>query len=228
VRITPSQEPLRLARCNCRCLQYTFHLMEPRSIPSLLPILRSQQQGQLLARLLGDSDLELSLTDLGTLVDMPLSSVYREIERAESAGLVSSRKVGNTRLVSANVDSPYYEGLADVLVKAFGPPVVLAELLAGIGDIDQAFIYGSWAARFIGASGQRPVGDIDLLVLGSPDRTRLYLAASRAEQRLGRPVQVTIRDAGWLTQGTGNFHATLTERPMVRLDLSLARSATAP
>ena len=32
--------------------------------PSLLPILRSQQQGEILALLLGDPDLELSLTEI--------------------------------------------------------------------------------------------------------------------------------------------------------------------
>jgi len=96
--------------------------MERGSTPSLLPILRSQQQGEVLARLLGDPELEVSLTDLAGLVEAPVSSVYREIERAETAGLVTSRRIGNTRLVRANTDSPYYEGLADVLVKAVGPP----------------------------------------------------------------------------------------------------------
>ena len=95
--------------------------MERGSAPSLLPILRSRQQGELLALLLGDPELEASLTDLAALVSVPVSSVHREIDRAESAGLVTSRKIGNTRLVRANTDSPYYRGLADVLVKAVRP-----------------------------------------------------------------------------------------------------------
>lgn len=200
--------------------------MERGSTPSLLPILRSQQQGELLARLLGNPELEVSLTDLASLVQMPLSSVYREIERAESAGLVASRKVGNTRLVKANTDSPYYVGLADVLVKAFGAPHVLAEELGAVQGIDSAFIYGSWAARFSGDDGERPVGDIDVLVLGSPDRNDLYAAIAAAEKRLGRPVQVAVRAVGWLDAGTGNFHATVTQRPMVEITLTADQTAT--
>lgn len=200
--------------------------MERGSTPSLLPILRSQQQGELLARLLGDPELELSLTDLASLVEMPVSSVYREIERAESAGLVTSHKVGNTRLVKANTDSPYYAGLADVLVKAFGPPQVLADELGAVDGIDSAYIYGSWAARFSGDTGERPVGDIDVLVLGSPDRDHLYAAIAAAEQRLGRPVQVSVRAVGWLATGTGNFHATVTQRPLVPITLPGDRTAT--
>ena len=194
--------------------------MERSGAPTLLPVLRSHQQGELLARLLGDPGLEASLTDLAAQLGIPVSSVHREIDRAQSAGLVTSRKVGNTRLVRANTASPYFAGLADVLVKAFGPPQVLAEALFGIDGIDAAYIYGSWAAAFqdANASPGRPVADIDVLVLGSPDRDRLYAAVSTAEQRLDRPVQVTLRPPGWLNTGRGTFHATVTERPLVEVN----------
>lgn len=202
--------------------------MERSAAPSLLPILRSRQQGELLALLLGDPELEASLTDLAALVSVPVSSVHREIDRAESAGLVTSHKIGNTRLVRADTDSPYYRGLADVLVKAFGPPRVLAAALAPIDNIDAAHIYGSWAAHFLGDGADRPVGDIDVLVLGSPDRDELYAAAVAAEQRLGRPVQATVRPADWISTGTGNFHATVTQRPLVEIDLRTARTEAGP
>lgn len=55
----------------------------------------------------------------------------------------------------ANTDSPYYRGLADVLVKAFGPPRVLAAALARIDNIDTAYIYRSWAARLLGGGTDR-------------------------------------------------------------------------
>jgi predicted nucleotidyltransferase len=187
--------------------------------PSLLPILRSQQQGEILALLLGDPDAELSLTDIARLTGAPHPSVFREVERAERAGLVTSRKVGNTRLVRADTASPYYAGLADVLTRAFGVPAVLAGELAAVSGITAAWVFGSWAARHAGKGGVRPVGDIDVLVLGDPDRHALYEAASRAEGRLGRPVQVTVRGALWLESGSGSFHDTVTSRPMLQLSL---------
>ncbi len=187
--------------------------------PSVLPILRSQQQGEILALLLGDPGLELSLTQLAERTGAPHPSVYREIQRAEQAGLVTSRKVGNTRLVRADTASPYYTGLADVLTKAFGVPAILGPLLQPVRGISSAYIYGSWAARHEGQAGQRPVGDIDVLILGEPDRDKLYEALSAAEQRLGRPVQATIREPGWLRDGSGSFHATVTSRPLLKLAL---------
>ena len=68
--------------------------MDKTPAPSLLPILRSRQQGDILALLLGDPGLELSLTEIARQTGAPHPSVFREIERADQAGLVTSRKVG--------------------------------------------------------------------------------------------------------------------------------------
>jgi DNA-binding transcriptional ArsR family regulator len=200
-------------------MESIIQIVDRKPSPALLPILRSQQQGEILALLLGDPDLELSLTEIAERTGTPYPSVHREIERAEQAGLVTTRKVGNTRLVRADTASPYYAGLSDVLTRAFGVPAVIAEVLQRVTGISGAYIYGSWAARHAGQPGQRPVGDIDVLVLGTPDRDQLFAALSAAESRLGRPVQATIRDADWLDGGSGSFHDTVTSRPLLRLPL---------
>jgi DNA-binding transcriptional ArsR family regulator len=204
---------------NVHKLKSILQIVDRQPAPTLLPILRSQQQGEILALLLGDPDLELSLTEIAARTGAPHPSVHREIQRAEQAGLVTSRKLGNTRLVRSDTASPYYAGLAEVLTRAFGPPHVLAEALREVKGITAAYIYGSWAARHEGQTGPRPVADIDLLVLGEPDRDQFYAAISAAEKRLGRPVQATIRDPAWLESGSGAFHDTVTSRPMIRLSL---------
>ncbi len=190
--------------------------------PPLLPILRSQQQAELLALLLGDPELEVSLTDLAERTGVPYATVHREVERAESTGILTSRKVGRTRLVRADTASPYFAGLADVMTRAFGPPQLLASALAEVDGVDRAFIYGSWAARNAGETGARPVGDIDVLVLGEPDRDALFAATAGLEGRLGRPVQITIRSARWIEEGSGSFHDTVNERPLLELSLGQA------
>jgi len=193
--------------------------------PSLLPIFRSQQQAELLALILGNPSVEHTLAELVERTGVPYASVHREIERAENAGLTIGRNVGRTRLIRANEESPYFKGLADVLVKAFGAPWILGNALNGIAGIDAAYIYGSWAARASGESGDRPVGDVDLLILGKPDRDQVYAAASAAERRLGRAIQVTIRATDWLTTGSGSFYDTVTSRPMVPVQLPVTRTS---
>jgi DNA-binding transcriptional ArsR family regulator len=149
-----------------RKLKSTLLIVDRQPAPPLLPILRSQQQGEILALLLGDPDLELGLTAIAARTGAPHPSVYREIQRAERAGLVTTRKAGNTRLVRANTASPYYAGLADVLTRAFGVPTVLADPLRPVQGITAAHIYGSWAVRHSGQAGQWPAGEIDVLILG--------------------------------------------------------------
>lgn len=87
-------------------LDNIIHYMDTSSTPSLLPILRSRQQAELLTLLLGNPALELTLTDLARRLDMAYASVHREIERAESAGIVTSRRIGRSRVVRAATTSP--------------------------------------------------------------------------------------------------------------------------
>jgi hypothetical protein len=190
-----------------------------RPSPSLLPVLRSRQQGDLLMTVLTDAANEFSLRELEQQLRIPYATVHRDIERAERAGLIQSRKVGRTRLVRANTESPYFTGLADVLLKAFGPPWVLSRALRSVAGIERALLFGSWAARYHDIDGKRPVGDIDLLVLGRPDRDALYRATSDTAARLGRDVQVTMRGADWLEHGAGTFHDTVTRQPLVEVPL---------
>lgn len=201
-------------------MQTSVQIVEKQPTPPLLPILRSEQQARILTLLLGDPDLELNLTELSTRTGAPHPSVHREIERAEAAGIVRSRRVGNVRLVRANTDSPYHHGLADVLTKAFGVPHILARALRPIAGVDRALVFGSWAACFHGVTGAGPVGDIDLLILGEPDRDALHEELHAVGERLGRPVQVTVRATDWFETGSESFHDTVTARPLVELDLA--------
>ena len=185
--------------------------------PSLLPLLRSHQQGLILTALLEQPDLEFSAADLAKRLDISYPSIHRELARAEQTGIAKSRRIGNVRLFSANRESPYFHGLAEVLIRAFGPPEVLARELSAIDGVEGAAIFGSWAARFTGVDGPRPVNDIDVLVLGAPDRQAVEDAASRASRLLGRRVDVTFRGADWLERGSGPFHATLLSRPWMRI-----------
>ncbi|MCA1845996.1 MAG: hypothetical protein LC792_22955 [Actinobacteria bacterium] len=98
--------------------------------------------------------------------------------------------------------SPLYRPLADLLLVAFGPATAVASELDGIAGIDEAHIFGSWAARYSGEAGTAP-NDVDVLVIGDPDRDEVCQAAERAERRLRRSVQVTFRSPEEWGQRTG-------------------------
>jgi len=183
----------------------------------LLPILRSRQQGQLLAWILDDPERECSLTELSRQLKIPAPSVHREVERAEATGVVISRMVGRTRLVKANPASRFFAPLRELLVMSFGVPDRLHGALTGIPGISGAHIFGSWAARFLQVGGTRPIGDIDLLVLGSPNRDAVYQAVAEVAPDLGHPVQVTFRPGDWLATSSDSFRTTVASRPLLQI-----------
>lgn len=181
--------------------------------PQLLPLLRSALQGEILALILLNPDQEWSLTDIATRVGASVSTAQREVSRAEAAGVFASRRVGNTRLVRA-LPSPITEPLTELLLRSFGPPQVISEEFATIGDVEGLYLFGSWAARHTGTPGRAPA-DLDVLVVGRPDRDAVDDAAERARRRLGREVNVTIRPMKWWRDGSDGFHTEVTTRPLV-------------
>jgi DNA-binding transcriptional ArsR family regulator len=182
--------------------------------PPLLPILRSAQQGQILAAILDDPDQEVTASELARRLRIPQPTVAREVKRARDAGIVSARTIGRSVLVSADRTSVYFGALRELMVRAFGVPRRLADAHAGIEGIEHAYLFGSWAARYLGEVGPRP-RDLDVLVLGKPDDSAVFTAVEALRGDLGYDIQVTICAADWLQQGQGSFHDTVVSRPMV-------------
>lgn len=182
----------------------------------LVPLLRSRVQAEILAALLLNADREWSLTELAQRARSSVATAQREVQRAEEAGVVRSRKVGNTRLVKADPDGPLTEPLTELLLRALGPRQVVADALTDVPGVEAAYLFGSWAARYAGERGRAPQ-DIDVLVVGEPDREKLDKATSEVERRLARAVQVTIRRRSWWTKGDDAFRQEISKRPIVEV-----------
>lgn len=154
--------------------------------PALLPIMRSRHLAEILTVLLLHPDVEYTLSELAVTLGMPLTTVQREVTRLSGAQLIRERRVGRSRLVSADLSSRYARPLTELVTLAFGPRLVIGEEFSSLGAVGVA-IYGSWAARYEGVEG-RPPHDVDVLVIGEVSRRDTYESAERAEQRLGLPV----------------------------------------
>src|SRR5258708_38665490 len=159
--------------------------------PRLLPVLRSQHQADLLAMLLLHPDQEYTIADLTQRLGIPQSTVSGEVRRLADAGILAVRPVGRSRLVRANLSSRLTGPLTELLVLTYGPHVVIADEFGHLLGVAAVVIFGSWAARYQGQRGMPP-NDVDVLVVGAPDRIAMYGAAERAEARLGRPVNPTV------------------------------------
>lgn len=186
--------------------------------PPLAPFLRSNTQGEVLALLLLDAQSEHSIAEVTRAVRAPHAVVHKEVDRLVDAGILTDTRRGRARLVRANLDYRLLRPLTEIVAGTYGPVPTLAELLRAIPGVDQAYIYGSWAARYTGDPGPAPA-DVDVLVVGDAQRSDLNEAAATAEERLRVPVNVTrVSSSAWDAQ-SDPFLTTVRSRPLVRLDV---------
>lgn len=188
-----------------------IHYMRTEA-PLLAPIFRSAGQARLLVTLLLGDD-ELSITDLAEHANLAYPTAHREVGRLLVAGILAERTAGRTRLVAPNPDSPLVAPLRDILVVSTGPVVLLARELGPIEGVDEAFLYGSYAARVRGRPGPAP-GDIDVMVIGTPDPEAVYDACGRVEERAARPINPTVMTRAEL-DGHSGFLEHLRANPVV-------------
>jgi predicted nucleotidyltransferase len=112
----------------------------------------------------------------------------RELDRLVQVDLVGRTSEGRQVYFQANQESPVFEAVQTIVRRTLGAPAVLRRHLAGLANIDRAFVYGSYAR----ATGVGPASDIDLMIIGAPDVDPLTDAITRGESELGRPVNYMI------------------------------------
>lgn len=183
--------------------------------PSLLPLLRSQAQGEILAWVFLTPG-EHSIADIARATGVPEATVLREIDRLSATGFVAERRQGRSRLIASDPDNLATQPLTTLLAVTFGPAPVLRERLRRVDGVEFAAIYGSWAARATGVVGSPPQ-DVDVLVVGNVSRTEVWEIAEDAGSALHRPVNATIIDRDDWLAGASPFVATIRNRPLVTL-----------
>jgi len=192
-----------------------------KSAPPLLAIFRTQLQGELLAHVyLRPWDAAVSISDLARELGAPVPTVHREVTRLVDAGLLVETKSGRTRLVTRPENDLVVRPLTELLAVTFGPLPVLSELLIDVAGVAEAYIYGSWAARYRGEPGPTPV-DVDVIVVGNADLDKLDEVAEQAGRRLRREVNIRrIRRDRWENPEGDPFLSSVRDRPLVSLPIS--------
>lgn len=188
------------------------------TVPVIAPLLRSDVQGALLALLLLHPDREFTLTELVRRSASTMPTLSREVDRLVASGFARERRSGRNRYIRAETAHPLYRPVRQIVEYAYGPLTILPQTLDGIPGIAEAYLYGSWAARYAGREGPDP-RDVDVLLIGRPDRTEVFAAEARGRTLLGREVNIqTLSTESWRSE-TDPFVRTIRSRPMIRLQL---------
>jgi predicted nucleotidyltransferase len=169
-------------------------------------VLFGKTRRRVLGWLYGHADQTFYLREIVRQAGSAQGAVQRELEALTRAGLLSRTVRGRQVYFQANVNSPIYAELQQILLKTAGLTDVLREALAPLVErIRVALVFGS-AAR-----GQlRSQSDIDLLVVGEVTFPDVARAVTGAQERLGRDVNPTVYPPAEFEAKIGSRHHFLT------------------
>lgn len=184
------------------------------SLPRVLPLFRSEMQLRLLALLLLQPERDWTLSDLAATLNSPKSSVHRELERGEAAGIIVREAGFRPHQFRAADQDALYEPLAMLLQRTVG---LEAELRCAVArpEVSAAVIYGSWAN-----GTRRPNSDVDVLVVGDVDLAGLRRELRTIGARAGRSVDLIVMAPDEFRQmisDHASFAQSVLTKPVIKL-----------
>lgn len=189
------------------------------SAPALVPLFRSDQQLRILGVLFGGTGDELTVGELAVRAEVAQATASREVARLEQHGLVKTRALGRNRLVRPNWSLPWAPELRSILLQTVGVLGRLGEALSGLEGADEAFVFGSWAARFEGEPGHYP-NDVDVVVVGDVPLRSVRRKCREIEQHLRIDINPVVVDTdAWSAPEAEPFVAHIREQPLVPISL---------
>jgi DNA-binding transcriptional ArsR family regulator len=177
----------------------------------------------LLARVYLLDDRPAPVSELARELDVDRGTLTREADRLEHAGLIRSERVGRQRILHPDRESLYYPELSVLLLKALGPASLIEPAVARLDDVEQAFLIGSWAARYLGEPGPPP-GDVDVLLIGTPDWGAVVRMARELTDVLGQEVNPTILSPEQWRDAESGFVRQVRQEPRLEVAVGSAES----
>ena len=109
-----------------------------------------------------------------------------ELNRFEQAGLLESEAKGNKKLYRANQKHPLYKDINSIIRKTVGIDEIIEEVVAKLGDVEEAYITGDFA---IGKNGKT----VDILLIGTEiNKDFLLKFVDKAEAIIKRKIRYLI------------------------------------
>lgn len=160
---------------------------------SLGEALFTKTQQRVLGLLFANPERSYYTNEIVRFANTGIGAVQRELQRLESAGLLTSRKIGNQKHYQANRAAAIFEELRGIVIKTVGLADVLRRAILPLQErVGLAFIFGS-----IAQAKERITSDIDVMVIGDASFEEIVQAFYPTQETLGRevnPVAMSARE----------------------------------
>lgn len=152
-----------------------------------LYITKSKIRQDLLALYFTNPTQKYYLRELQRILGYSAGSIRRELLKFQKDDLFDTQKVGNLLYYYLNTKHPLFKELKTIVAKTVGIEGSLRSSLLTTKRIKFAFIYGSFAAK-----REKGTSDIDLMIIGDPDTSKLNEKITELEKKLKRDINPTV------------------------------------
>lgn len=148
---------------------------------------RSGIRRDIVRLLFGGTIQRMHLRAIARAVGASAGTTARELKRLEAAGLLERVREGRQVYFAPRRESQILEPFIEIVRATIGAPSTIQRALVGLPGVERAMIYGSYARR-----EEKPDSDVDLLIIGEPERDELTDRLERAGHEIGRPVNEVV------------------------------------
>lgn len=148
-------------------------------------LISSKTRIKLLLKFFLNQQTTAYLRGLQTEFGESTNAIRLELNRLESAGMLTSCVNGNKKIFQANAKHPLFKEIHNILLKHIGLDQILETVIERLGDVDRVYLAGQFAK---GLDSQV----IDLILIGNIDKSYLVSLIEKVEKLIKRKVRYLI------------------------------------
>jgi predicted nucleotidyltransferase len=152
-----------------------------------LYISKSKTREAILVLFFTNPQRKFYLQELKRMLGFSAGNIRRELLKLAADNLFITEKTGNLLYYVLNTKHPLFNEIKSIVSKTAGVEYSIKNELLKLGNIKTAFIFGSFASKKEGKNS-----DIDLMIIGNPDITKLNNKILLLENKLNREINHVI------------------------------------
>jgi len=176
---------------------------------------RSRVRDRILLEFFAKPGTSAHVREMARRVNASAPTVGAELAQLARLGVLQTLSVGRSLVYSVNERSPLLGEIRGLVQKTIGVESLLGKAIEGLPGMDAAYVFGSHSA---GTATAR--SDVDLLVIGRPDRVALSERLAPVERTIGRDVNVVTKTEAQLRERRRRgdaFWRQVLEKPMTHV-----------
>ena len=147
----------------------------------------TKNRARLLKLFFTNPDRAFYMQEIGRILGKKPGTFQRTLNNLVSEGTLESEYRANARYFKVNKNYPLFQELKSIVFKTVGISGSLKDVLGRIGNVEFAFIYGSFAK-----AKEDHMSGIDLITIGDLNEDRLIRELDRLEKQLPREINCRL------------------------------------